>query len=103
MQQRICNVVWSTAGNILGAKNTGANPLAASISNTMMPGHLPSVRITFVAPILPLPTVRMSIPRALAQRNPVGIDPNKYETTAQPTQMAVVMRATLAETRQTHQ
>src|ERR1700722_15927129 len=79
IQQVICNVVGSTLGNWnkRGAMYTGRKPFAASINNTARPGPFPSARITLVAPILPLPTLRISIPRALAQRKPVGMEPRK--------------------------
>ena len=63
-----------------------------------MPGPFPRVRITFVAPMLPLPTTRMSIPRAFAQRKPVGIEPRRYEAAAQPIQITAVMRVSVPET-----
>ena len=34
--------------------------------------------MAFVAPMLPLPTLRMSMPFAFATRNPVGIEPSRY-------------------------
>ncbi len=38
--------------------------------------------MAFVAPMFPLPTVRMSMPFARAARKPVGIEPSKYAATA---------------------
>ena len=35
------------------------------------------MRNTLVAPMLPLPTVRISTPRAFATRKPVGIEPKQ--------------------------
>ena len=56
---------------------TASQPFNASASSTAMPAGLPRMRSTLVAPILPLPTVRMSMPRALATRKPVGMEPSR--------------------------
>jgi len=96
-QQTICSALRLRFGKIWGAKKTGTKPFAASISSTAMPGPLPSARITFVAPMLPLPTVRMSMPRALPHRKPVGIEPRRYERIPHPTKIAAVMSPTLTE------
>ena len=90
-QQTICNALLSTSEKMRGAKKTGKKPLAASSRSTIMPGIFPTLRITFVAPMLPLPTLRMSIPRAFAHKKPVGIDPRKYEATAHPMKIAAVI------------
>jgi hypothetical protein len=40
----------------------------------------PPTRITFVAPMLPDPTLRKSpLPANLVNNNPIGTEPNKYE------------------------
>ena len=68
---------------IIGAiKEQAANPFSASISNTKIPAGLPSARMALVAPMLPLPTARMSMPFALAIRKPVGIEPIRYAASA---------------------
>ena len=46
-------------------------------SRTKMPAGLPRIRNTLVAPMLPLPTVRMSMPARFATRKPVGIEPSR--------------------------
>jgi hypothetical protein len=38
--------------------------------------------MAFVAPMLPLPTARMSMPFAFAARKPVGIEPSRYAASA---------------------
>ncbi len=43
-------------------KNTAANPLKTSISNTGIPAFLPKTRKAFVAPTFPEPNLRISIP-----------------------------------------
>lgn len=42
--------------------NEGINPFKKSIMNTAIPGPFPITRIALVAPTLPLPSLRMSIP-----------------------------------------
>ena len=51
---------------------------------TVSPIFQPKVRKTFVAPRLPLPTVRRSTPFALPARKADGMDPTRYAT-ARPT------------------
>ncbi len=43
-------------------KNTAANPLKTSINNTVIPALFPKTRKAFVAPTLPEPNLRISIP-----------------------------------------
>src|SRR5215475_12700200 len=66
---------WQTT---LAIKATAAQPFKASANKTKMPAALPKERNTLVAPMLPLPTVRISRARALATRKPVGMEPSKY-------------------------
>ena len=56
---------------------TGRNPLSASPISTAIAKPRPSARATLVAPMLPLPTLRRSTPRARATMSPVGIDPTR--------------------------
>ncbi len=44
-----------------------------------MPAALPAARITFVAPILPLPTFLGSAPLQFARSRPTGTEPSRYE------------------------
>src|SRR5947209_3611037 len=61
------------------ARSTPQEPLAASSASTASPCFQPSVRRTFVAPMLPLPCWRMSrIPAERATSRPLGIDPTRY-------------------------
>jgi len=55
--------------------HTGTKPLAASAASTATAQPLPIARATFVAPMLPLPTWRRSIPLARARSIPKGIEP----------------------------
>ena len=55
--------------------HTGTNPFAASSASTAIAQPLPIARATLVAPMLPLPTWRRSIPFARASNSPNGIDP----------------------------
>ena len=62
------------------ATSTGAMPLAKSSANASLPSAAPQVRVTFVAPGLPEPCWRRSIPlQILAMIQLNGIDPIKYE------------------------
>ena len=55
--------------------HTGTKPLAASATQHRDAQPLPSARATLVAPMLPLPTWRRSIPLARASNTPNGIEP----------------------------
>src|SRR5581483_2033266 len=59
---------------------TGPTPFAMSSRMTSTPAFAPDVRITFVAPVAPLPYSRMSMPRV---RRPM-ISPNCTEPTRYP-------------------
>ena len=65
-----------------GSKAQAAYPLNASSNSTPIPIGLPSTRMALVAPMLPLPTLRMSMPLAFATRKPNGIEPSKYAPSA---------------------
>ena len=66
--------------NNLIAKNTGINPLPASISRVINPNFFPITLETLVAPRLPLPSlVRSGIPLIFAITAEVGKLPIKYD------------------------
>jgi hypothetical protein len=54
-----------------------AMPLPKSSTKAKRPATRPTLRITLVAPTLPLPTVRTSTPRARATRKLNGIEPSR--------------------------
>ena len=56
---------------------TASHPFAASQKKVISPHFLPSTRQTFVAPMLPLPCCRMSMPRDLETMSPNGIEPRR--------------------------
>ena len=56
------------AGAIAPATRTGSAPFAKSSRNTRMPKRRPKIRPTLVAPMLPLPWLKMSTPRERATR-----------------------------------
>src|SRR5262245_6155492 len=62
------------------ATTTAAAPLSASSTMTITAGDTPLARNTFVAPTLPLPIARRSIPRRRVNRNANGTDPRRYAT-----------------------
>src|SRR5437867_3624926 len=67
------------------ATATAAQPFAASRISAMMPGNLPNVRATLVAPTLRLPNSRMSAPvTSLTMRKLNGIDPITYAVMRRP-------------------
>ena len=50
---------------------------------TNIPAHMPTVRITLVIPVMPLPCSRTSMsPKILPAINPNGTEPSRYPTTA---------------------
>jgi hypothetical protein len=57
------------------ASQVGRKPFSASSISTVRPTFAPSTRNTFVAPMLPLPTLRMSTPRSRAAQYPNGSAP----------------------------
>ena len=60
------------------ATKAGTNPLSVSRTTTAIPRPGPKVRHTFVAPMLPLPTVRMSTPRnQRTSQYPNGSEPER--------------------------
>ena len=59
----------------LVAMNTGSAPFRTSAARTMDAIRGPSKRRAFVDPVLPLPWVRISMPRNFPAINPDGIDP----------------------------
>src|SRR5712691_9463151 len=64
-----------------------------SPANAMAAAPLPSVRSTFVAPVRPLPcAVRSTLRYTRATTIPVGIEPNRYPTTAAMTACSGVVR-----------
>src|SRR3569623_2979128 len=85
VNQRPTNVARPASATTTGrsghsalAAVTGRNPFSASHSSTNTAHFLPGARATLVAPMLPLPTVRPSMPRALPASNPEGNDPSTY-------------------------
>jgi hypothetical protein len=63
-------------GFIIFAKITAKIPFPTSSTRTTMAGHTPTVRITLVIPVLPLPYCRTSMRRtSLVMRRPDGTDP----------------------------
>ena len=66
----------ASTGKPRKAPQTGKNPFKISINRVATPAPRPTDRNTLVAPTLPDPTVRMSMPlRARPIRYPVGRDP----------------------------
>src|ERR1019366_122959 len=62
---------------------TAEQPLSTSSRKVAAPRPLPPERRTLVAPILPLPTERMSSLRKMrTSKYPVGMDPSRYAATA---------------------
>src|ERR1043166_2889362 len=61
----------------VASNTTAIQPFKTSTTSTRKPAALPNDLETLVAPIFPLPTLRISIPRALARRKPEGTDPRK--------------------------
>lgn len=58
-------------------------PLPASTASTNAPARLPNCIVAFAAPGLPLPTLRMSMPRSrLPTMYAVGMLPSRYASTA---------------------
>ena len=66
----------------IATTRTATQPFNASTRRTRIPAGFPRTRSAFVAPMFPLPTLRISMPFTRATRKPVGIEPNKYEATA---------------------
>src|SRR5690348_1768288 len=65
----------------LAAIHTAEYPFPASSSSVITPAVFPATRLTFVAPMFPLPDSRTSAPRDIFTiRYPNGIDPRKYAT-----------------------
>ena len=56
-------------------RRTAREPFATSARSVRTPKRTPTVRATFVAPMLPLPRDRTSTPRDRPNQRPVGIDP----------------------------
>src|SRR5690606_23565383 len=57
---------------------TATNPLQKSRKKTPNPNLRPSTRPTLVAPILPLPCSRISIPFHFPTNSPNGTEPSTY-------------------------
>jgi len=72
-----------TSGRLISiAAATAANPFKASSSRVAIP-NAGDVRATLVAPMLPLPVARTSVPRKnRTSRYPKGIDPSRYPSSA---------------------
>ena len=56
-------------------RRAGTRPLRKSRTKTATPSGLPKVRRTLVAPMLPLPTLRISTPRIFPAMKPNGVAP----------------------------
>ena len=57
------------------ASATATAPLPTSAMSVTSPAVFPAARVTFVAPMFPLPTARTSIPTSQPTTTPVGTDP----------------------------
>src|SRR5271165_5546044 len=67
------------------AASTAVEPLAASRTSVKIPANGPATRETLVAPILPLPALRTSLPpKVCATSKPKGMEPSRYATTGMP-------------------
>src|ERR1700693_1861720 len=67
------------------ASQTAAEPFAVSSTKVKMPAAGPATRVTFAAPILPLPEVRISLlPKILVIKIPHGMEPSRYAVTTIP-------------------
>src|SRR5271165_1086962 len=67
------------------AESTATEPLAASRTSVKIPANGPATRETLVAPILPLPALRTSLPpKVCATSKPKGMEPSRYATTGMP-------------------
>ena len=64
------------------SSSTGSKPLQKSSKKQILPAVLPTERVTLVAPILPEPTLRISMPCSLPIMKPNGIDPIIYPARA---------------------
>ncbi|OPY79121.1 MAG: hypothetical protein A4E64_00516 [Syntrophorhabdus sp. PtaU1.Bin058] len=59
------------------AINVGRKPFTISPKSVATPSAFPAALITFVAPILPLPVFRGSLPLSLASITPIGMEPTR--------------------------